>query len=183
MKWSIEQTKSHQEGAEKFREAYVRGENKITSIEDVINCQKRCLTLINPNIPLSVGITIIDIRDQSSEFYFQEIPHFTVDCHRYLTENNLPFGINQMEIKDQKEVVVSSIELNIYDRVLKEEFGKEEPYQCEIKGVAFGGDGLIAQVWYDDKKMIDFTSRLGEKVEVRSLVWIFNGGWSSIKFH
>ena len=94
----------------------------------------------------------------------------------------MPDNINQMNFREQRELAISSEEFNVYNRVLLEEFGKEGFYDCEVKGVVFGGDGLTANVWYDDKRMLDFTFRLGKESEVKCLVWIFNLGLLSIKF-
>jgi len=185
MAWSKEQVQAHEENARRFREAYVKGENRISSVEDIVNDGRRCVSLINPNLPSSIGMEMDNIEKQLSGLYVQEIPHFTIDCHRYLTEDQLPSDINEgslderVSIHELVNLVMNDEEIYIYSRVLFEEFGKESVYGSEVKGVAFGGDGLIAQVWYDDKRMIDFTGRLGERV--RQEVPSMDFQWGMVK--
>ena len=170
MKWSKEQREGHEQNAEKFRAAYVKGKNKTASLEAIAGCRRRCVTLIEPANAMT-GLYQVGgrlereiMRAGSSGSYCQEIPHFTIDCHRYLTEDKLLENINQMPLDHQRELIITPDELKEYNRVLLEEIGREPSFLVEIRGIAFGGDGLVAQVWYDDKKMIDFTTRLGERV-------------------
>ncbi len=170
MEWSREQREGHEQNAEKFREAYIKGENKTASLEAITSCRRRCVTLIEP-ASVMAGVCRVGerlereiMRAGSLSSYCQEIPHFTIDCHIYLTEDKLPENINQMPLDEQRNRVITPDEFVAYDKVLREEIGKEPSFLVKVKGIVFGGDGLVAQVWYDDKRMIDFTTRLGERV-------------------
>ena len=184
MQWSKEQTKAHADSAEKFRVAYVAGENKNASLEDIKNCRRRCVSLIEPvrvgprayQLPLSL---INELINTSPGSYLQEMPHFTIDCHRYVGEDKLPPDINHKRFKVQQRLVISASEFEDYDRVLREEVGRERVFPVELKGVAFGGDGLVAQVWYDNARLQDFNDRLGERV--RKVVPSMDFVWGMVK--
>jgi len=183
MIWSPEQAKAHKESAEKFREAYVKGENKITRVEDIKSNRNRCFTLIEriDRHPATFNEfkNIYSKLEEIPGFYFQEISHFTIDCHRYKKDVEFPEGLKNIAPNLELGFLISEGEWHSYDRVLKEEINKEPAYDVEIKGIAFGGDGLIAQVWYDDKRMMDFTSRLGERV--RKEVPSMDFQWGMVK--
>lgn len=184
MGWSREQTEAHEASFDKFRAAYIAGENKTASLEDIANCRKRCVTLIrlmslDPRINSELEAFSRQTREFSSESYLQEIPHFTIDCHRYLTEDKLPENINQLALEEQQKLVITPEEFSIYDKILSEQIGKEKFFPAELRGVAFGGDGLVAQVWYDNQRLHGFNDKLGERVrkEVPSMDFI----WGMVK--
>ena len=68
MKWSKEQIKAHEENAEKFRKAYVKGENKTMSIEDIVNDRRRCVALINTVLPLRLGMEVQNIKNNYLDY-------------------------------------------------------------------------------------------------------------------
>jgi len=142
--------------------------------------KRRCATLVH-KVKTPGLIKTRKELEQFSGFYYQDIPHFTVDCHRYLTEDGLPKDINSLPLEEQKKNVISEEEFVAYDRILKETIGEEVAYPIELKGVAIGGDGLIAQVWYDDERLQEFNVRLGEKVRKESPSMDFQ--WGIVKNH
>ncbi|MAH03301.1 hypothetical protein CMI39_00765 [Candidatus Pacearchaeota archaeon] len=184
MKWSREQTKAHEDASLKFRQNYVEGKNRVISLEDIKNEKRKCVTLIDRidshfNIFDSlVGISN-EILERFPEFYFQNILHFTVDRHKY--SDKLVENINDFSLNGQQRWLISPKELEAYKQILNEEISKESTFQAELKGVVFGGDGLVAQVWYDDKRMINLTSRLGEKVRKEVPSMDFQWGLSKHK--
>lgn len=164
MEWSKEQREAHEANYIKFRQEYLENKNRTASIGDIERNKNRCVTLVRL-VNGKVNSVLKSICDQASvEFYLQEIQHFTIDCHRYMKGESLPGDIDNLPAVKQEKAVISSEELKAYDGVLKEVIGTEPYFDIEIKGISIGGDGLVAQVWYDDKRMIDLTSRLGEKV-------------------
>ena len=98
------------------------------------------------------------------ELYNQEILHFTIDCHRYKKTDELPEDINEFSLKEQQKEVISPEELRNYSRILREEIGKEEKIPAELKGVAFGGDGLVIPVYYEFQRLNDFAEKIGKRV-------------------
>lgn len=184
MGWSKEQTEAHEASFDKFRAAYIAGENKTASLEDITNCRKRCVTLIrlmsfDPRINGELDAFSRQIREFSRESYFQEVPHFTIDCHRYLTEDKLPENTNQLTLEEQQKLVITPEEFSVYNQILSEQIGKEKIFPAELQGVAFGGDGLVAQVWYNNQRLQDFNDRLGERVrrEIPSMDFV----WGMVK--
>jgi hypothetical protein len=178
MIWLKEQTEKHKNNFETFREKYLKGENGSSSIADIQNNKRRCATLVH-----KVNSTELNkVREELQGiegFYSQEIPHFTIDCHRYLTDDRLPDYINAISLEEQKENLITEEELKSYDKILREIIGNEKFYDFELKGVAIGGDGLIAQVWFDYERMNEMTSRLGEKV--RSEIPTMDFQWGIVK--
>lgn len=152
MDWSKAQKKSHEESFDMFRQKYLDGELRNKSISEIQGDKNRCVALIHKVSSLPIWNLRREIQKNLHGFYHQEIPHFTIDCHRYLRGD---------EIQGK---VISDEELAEHGRVLGEIIGNEAPYDVEINGIAIGGDGLIAQVWFDEERLIDFTRRLGEKV-------------------
>ena len=167
MKWSKEQIEKHQNNFDMFKEKYIKGENGRSSIENIWEDKRRCITLIHllqsENI-IELPKIIRELNGGIPGFYYQEIPHFTIDYHRYLTADKLSSGINNIPLDEQRKRVIIDEELSIYGKILKEQIQKETPYKIELRGIAIGGDGLIAQVWYDNKRLQEFNGRLGEKV-------------------
>lgn len=163
MNWSKEQTEAFQRSYENFREIYTKDENRKTSIDAIHNDKRRCITLINR----VYRSEIFDIQNELrgiSKFYHQEIPHFTIDCHRYLTADKIPAEINSLSLSDQISTTISPAEFSAYDKILEEILVREKAFNFEMNGIAIGGDGLIVQIWYDHNRMQDLTDRLGEKV-------------------
>ena len=183
MNWSKEQTEEHARSAEQFREAYLQGRNKYAPVAAILGDRRRCVTLVEllgRHPPIVKRIAELNGElGISSGLYFQEIPHFTVDCHRYLTADKLPAEINEMVLVEQQRQVIPTEELSAYDKILREEVRREKSFAFEVKGVAFGGDGLVAQVWYDNARMQAFNDRIGERV--RREVPTMNFQWGIVK--
>jgi len=183
MKWSEEQRKAHEEMYERFSQDLVEGRRKTASIEQIKGDKNKCFPLVSRvDLHRDIRDGIAKVHGELRElqgFYFQDIPHFTIDCHRYRKSDELPEGFDEASLETQPLLLISEDELTIYGRVLTEEIVQEPPYEIEINGVSIGTDGLVARVWYDDQRMIDFTQRLGEIVrrEVPGMDFI----WERIK--
>ena len=157
MERAITQIEEYNKGYEKFKQAYLEGKESKKSIEDITGDKRRCITLVHKikeNTPLYEIVSAFSdiLKDNFPEMYVQEIPHFTIDCHRYLKE----------PIEGQK--IITPEEFMIYNQILKEEIGSLDSFPFEINGVSFGNDGLVAQVWYSPEALVDFNGRLGKKV-------------------
>jgi len=176
MKWSKEQQKDHEQYHEKSRQNLVEGKHTVTHLDKIVENGNRGIMLIKkisdiPEVSRNISLIMMEICSNNPGFYFQEIPHFTLDCHRFKRQEEIsPASQVVLRIAPASTQTIpligdlSKIELCDYTKVLEEEISKEPLYNIEIKGIGVGFDGLIAQVWYDEKRMIDFTSRLGERV-------------------
>ena len=183
MEWSREQLIVHQRNFDKFREMYIKGKTNTISLTDIVGCKKRCITLIEqvqmPSITNNLELLTAEMMPRFPGSYFQEIPHFTINCHRYLNPDGLPEDINSRGLEEQKRLVITPEELDAYDRILRENIEQEPLFRIEIKGVSFGADGLVAQIWYDNQRLQDFNDSLGERV--RTEVPSMDFQWGLVK--
>jgi len=182
MIWSEAQRKDHEEAHERNRQALVKGRHKVTPKDRIVHNRNRAVSLVKkiqdfPETNKSYAHVWAELTGLKS--YNQDTSHFTLDCHRYGEVDLISGKIGDFTAEAQVNMFLSPEEFKIYDRVLREEIGKEPAYDIEIKGIGVGADGLVAQVWYHDEKMTNFI--LGLRDRVRSEVPTMDFKWSVVE--
>jgi hypothetical protein len=157
MEISNAQAEKHGKNYADYKQAYLDGRESKKSLEDIAGDKRRCITLVHelgketPTYELISRVSNF-LRGTFSGLYVQDIPHFTIDCHRYIKE----------PAEGQK--IITPEEFDLYNQILKEEIGSLNSFPFKVQGVSFGSDGLVAQVWYNPEILINFNDKLGKKV-------------------
>lgn len=180
MECSKAQVKDHAEFYERNRADFLEKGPVTKSIENIKEDSNRCLPLIYDVNSLDGLARVRDeLREVSPGSYVQDRFHFTIDCHRYRKGPELPGNINDMSLIEQENILITDEEYYTYDRLLREMIRAEPYFEGEVRNLSLSFDGLAAEVYFDDQRMIDFTTRLGERV--RREVPTMDFQWSFVK--